>query len=604
MSEHAVVFTSVTLKNFLSFGAKPTTFRLDQPGTTLITGENLDDTSFGKTSNGAGKSTIINGISYALYDKPVSNIGKDNLINNINKKNMEVSIEFTKGEYFYKITRIRKGGNAGRLNTVIVYRKKGSNNFTKEDSVTPDSVGNANKLIKDYIGVDYDLFVRIVVFSATNVPFLELPTSSHYQANQIDIIEELFDLKRLSEKAELLKTEVKQSEQSLVIHQERIKLLEEEQKKYKSQLESAKNRITNWNIQRKEQVDILTEKLKKIADVNIDDQKELHNLLAEYKSTLSTVVRDKKTADLELSKSKKKVKDLTNELTHLQDEKCPYCLQQYKEVNEKINAVSQGIEDNSKLSEKTQLLLDELIADQTILEEEIVTTKNKITVPNIDELIDIKSQSTAFESKLKDLKSSTNPYVEPLEELKSMKPEDIDYTEVNRLSKLIDHQRMLLKLLTKKDSFVRKILVSKNIPFLNNRLQEYLHLLGMTHKVEFTEHMTADITLFGRLLDFGQLSHGQQARVNIALSFAFRDVLQNMHGKINLCLLDEVLDEGLDTVGVQLAARMLKRKARDEKACIYIISHRDEVDSAFDRILNIQMKKGFSSVEGEREVPE
>jgi DNA repair exonuclease SbcCD ATPase subunit len=156
--------------------------------------------------------------------------------------------------------------------------------------------------------------------------------------------------------------------------------------------------------------------------------------------------------------------------------------------------------------------------------------------------------------------------------------------------------KFLLKLLTRKDSFVRRVLLNKTLPFLNQRLQDYLTALGLPHQVQFTHEMTASITEFGRLMDFGNLSNGQRARVNLALSFAFRDVLQSMHQRINICLLDEVLDVGLDSVGVTAAARMIKHKARDEGLSLYIISHRDEIDSAFDRVLTVQKSDGFSRI--------
>ncbi len=111
--------------------------------------------------------------------------------------------------------------------------------------------------------------------------------------------------------------------------------------------------------------------------------------------------------------------------------------------------------------------------------------------------------------------------------------------------------------------------------------------------------MTAKISEFGNEMEFGNLSGGQRARVNLALSFAFRDVLQSMHDHVNVCILDEVLDVGLDTIGVTAAAKMLKRKARDEKLAIYIISHRDEIDSAFDRKIIVQRSGRFSSLKYE-----
>ena len=163
------------------------------------------------------------------------------------------------------------------------------------------------------------------------------------------------------------------------------------------------------------------------------------------------------------------------------------------------------------------------------------------------------------------MKQADNPYLEPLEELENTKIDDVDYSEINKLTKMLEHQRFLLKLLTKKDSFVRKILLNKYLPFLNGRLQEYLTALGLKHIVRFTTDLKAEISQFGRELDFGNLSAGQRARVNLALSFAFRDVLQSLHSQVNICLFDEVLDIGLDTIGVKKAASLLKRKARDEK---------------------------------------
>ena len=118
----------------------------------------------------------------------------------------------------------------------------------------------------------------------------------------------------------------------------------------------------------------------------------------------------------------------------------------------------------------------------------------------------------------------------------------------------------------------------------------------MPHVVEFTHELTAKITHFGREKDFGNLSNGQQARVNLALSLSFRDVLQNLHDHVNFCMFDEVLDVGLDYVGVKAAAEMLKRKAIEEKLCLFIISHKDELSNAFDRSITIELEKGFSYI--------
>lgn len=154
-------------------------------------------------------------------------------------------------------------------------------------------------------------------------------------------------------------------------------------------------------------------------------------------------------------------------------------------------------------------------------------------------------------------------------------------------------------MLTKSDSFVRKALLNRYIPYLNTQLQSYLEELGLPHRIQFTHTLTAEISRFGQSLDFGQLSAGQKARVNFALSLAFKDVLQRLHASINVCMLDEVLDHGLDSVGVQSAAKLVKRKARDEGLSMFIVSHKEEVTGIFDRIMTVQMSQGFSNIKEE-----
>ena len=202
-------------------------------------------------------------------------------------------------------------------------------------------------------------------------------------------------------------------------------------------------------------------------------------------------------------------------------------------------------------------------------------------------------------NEMDNLKTAKNPFIEPLEELQDFELDPIDLETINELTELSTHQKFLWKLLTKKDSFVRKALLNKNIPFLNSRLTHYLKDLGLPHNVEFTHEMTAQISQFGRTMDFGNLSNGQRARVNLALAFAFRDVLENIHGRINVCMLDEFLDVGLDAVGQQAAARMLKRKSRDENISLYIISHIADFESVFDQRIIVQLSKGFSYINEE-----
>ncbi len=582
-------FTTLSMKNFLSYGAVPTVLNLDRPGTTLILGEDLDNTEQGIGANGVGKTVIINALVYALYDRPISNISKDNLVNNINKRNMLVTLDFEKDGKQYHIQRARKT-KAGAAGNWVKLSEGG-------EDITPDNVAHTNVLIEKILGIPFDLFVRIVAVSADHTPFLDLPVrAASHAANQTDIIEELFDLKTLSEKATFLKEEIKDAEQSLKINSVRVETLEKEHARHEKQIESAERRVMAWHDTNTKEIAAIERKLKKVAGVDLDDQQakitELNDLVTTARE-LNTVLDTQETKQ---KKQNKDEKETNAEIKQLENDKCPACKQTIKDAKIKIakakDAIKKLIKERDK-SKSTHSVANE--ASQTIADR-IEVLQSEITVDNIEELIEIKGKVAGFEKELGNKKKANNPFVEPLEELQAIDLDPIEMDKINELTTKINHQKFLLKLLTKKDSFVRKALLNKNIPYLNKRLAHYLNELGLPHTVEFTHEMTASISQFARPLDFGNLSNGQRARVNIALSFAFRDVLQNIHSPVNICMLDEVLDVGLDAIGVQAAARMLKRKARDEKISLYIISHRDEIDSAFDRLMTVQMSKGFSYI--------
>ena len=240
----------------MSYGNNTTVIQLDRSGTTLILGEDLENTNGGIGANGVGKTVIINALAYAVYGKALSNISLDNLVNNINKKNMEVTVTFEKDGTFYHIKRVRKSKSYAAGNYVKYYVKEGSYDFTEEDEATRDSVSNTNKMIEDVIGIPYELFSRIVVFSALHVPFLDLPVRHPTQACQTRIIEELFDLTTLTQKAEALKTLIKENEQRLEIKQAKLSQLEREIERHNQQLENAKQRVIGWEVQNEKQIDI------------------------------------------------------------------------------------------------------------------------------------------------------------------------------------------------------------------------------------------------------------------------------------------------------------------------------------------------------------
>jgi DNA repair exonuclease SbcCD ATPase subunit len=163
MSNTKIKFKTLTMRNFMSYGNNITIFNFETNGTTLIIGEDLDNTSNGKGGNGCGKTTIINALTYCLFDKPISNISKDNLVNNINNKQMIITLDFSKGNDEYRIERARKM-KTGAAGNFVIFKKKGADE--EYIDLSRDNK-NTNTLIEKVLGISYDLFCQIIIFSAT-----------------------------------------------------------------------------------------------------------------------------------------------------------------------------------------------------------------------------------------------------------------------------------------------------------------------------------------------------------------------------------------------------------------------------------------------------
>lgn len=579
-----IKFKSVRFRNFQSYGNEFTTFVFKDSGTVLIVGEDLDNTSDGISSNGTGKSTILNALTYGVYDKPISKVTQDGLVNNINNKQMEVEVEYigNDGEN-YKIHRFRKM-KAGAGGNDVHFYKNGTN-------ITLDSVARTNALIEQTIGMPYDLFVRIIVYSATRTPFLSLKP-----LEQKEVLEELFGTTDISRKAEVLKRHIKEGEHKLEMIQVKHTSQESERIRLANQIETTKQRILDWDVKQSAQISDLKVQIAEIANIDIEEQIELHRLFTKGSTALETHKQEGRMCAQTLAALESKLTKKRQELSHLVNDKCPYCLQSLSDTTTKITNCEKDI---TNIEEGIATLQTDIANNQQIvnkLTDKLTAISSLITIQSLKELTHLRDISLTAHQRLRDLREAKNPFIAQLDDLQQVSLPPIDYTDVNTITNVLHHQRFLLKLLTRKDSFIRKALLQKNLPYLNKKLQEYLKLLKLPHKVTFTKEMEATIHQMGKSLSFGNLSQGQAARVNFALSLAFRDVLQNLHPTINVCMLDEVLDFGLDSIGVIAAAKLVKHKAREDGICIYIISHRDEVSSIFEEKLIVRLHKGFSSI--------
>ena len=161
--------------------------------------------------------------------------------------------------------------------------------------------------------------------------------------------------------------------------------------------------------------------------------------------------------------------------------------------------------------------------------------------------------------------------------------------------KLREHQEFLQKLLTNKDSFIRKRIIDQNLSYLNARLSFYLDKIGLPHTVTFLNDLSVEITELGRELDFDNLSRGERNRLILSLSWSFRDVYESLYDPINLLFIDELIDSGMDASGVESSLAILKKMSREQNKSIWLVSHKDELAGRVNNIMTVTKENGFTS---------
>lgn len=571
-----ITFNSIHLRNFMSFGNAWTEIDLSTYGSTLILGENADAGS----KNGAGKTTIINAVCYALYNNPFDNISLQRLINaSNNSKNtlMEVRLFLTKGDDEYQIYRCR-----GETFNIQVLRNG--------EDITLDSVSGNDKLVEEIIGMSYALFTKIIIFSGTSVPFLLTPVSQ-----QRAQIEELFNITILTEKAVKLKEAIKQTENDIAIQTALNKQQEAAVSLYNKQRKDAQDRITKWDETRVSQLAKLKDQLNLCEGVDMTLEKELHAAVSGCKEALTDVKQHFATTFKDQQNLLKEIIALDRELTHLLEDKCPYCLQGFLDASDKLEEKRELRKQKSQTASSLQTVLNECNNSISANEKSIAELAAMLKFKTLEEAIRAQAAASSAQQKIDDLQAAVNPHIEAYESLSTHTAESVSYDSINALKKLLDHQQFLLKLLVDKNSFIRRKIINRTIPRLNERLIKYTRELGLPHIVKFDDDMSCAVSEYGRELDFGNLSSGEKKRVNFSLSLAFRDILHHLHAKVNCLFVDEI-DASLDDTGVEATFKLIKQKTRDDGLATWIISHRPEAIGRFDRTITVRKENGFSQI--------
>jgi hypothetical protein len=213
-----------------------------------------------------------------------------------------------------------------------------------------------------------------------------------------------------------------------------------------------------------------------------------------------------------------------------------------------------------------------------------------------------RSSMSSVLSQITAKQNEENPYTDQIEEMKEKALEVVTYDLVNELTKFKEHQDFLLKLLTNKDSFIRKKIIDQNLSHLNARLSYYLDKIGLPHTVKFLNDLSVSIEEYGRELDFDNLSRGERNRLILSLSWAFRDVWENLYQPINLLFIDELVDSGMDGSGVENSLAILKKMSREGNRSVWLVSHKDELAGRVSNILTVVKENGFTNYNTDIEI--
>ncbi len=588
---------NITVKNFMSVGNQTQAVDFDKNHLTLVLGENLDlggDDSGSR--NGTGKTTIVNALSYALYGEALTKIKKENLINKTNGKHMLVTVEFDVNGKQFKIERGRK---PNLLKFYVDHVQQGSGEG--DDDAQGDS-RETQKAIEHLLGMSHTMFKHLVCLNTYTEPFLAMRAN-----DQREVIEQLLGITLLSEKAESLKLQAKEVKDSIQVETFKIDSIRTSNDKVQQSIDSLTTKSAAWETKRKQDCEGYTKAITELRSVDIEAEIDKHARLKVYdeqNAKIRGLNKQKATLETAVNQADKAVNKYAKELEQLEQKKCPSCEQELHDHKheEMHNNAQKNLTDAYQYLQKVTADFDAVVKEL----EEIgdINGRPSTYYDTAEEAFNHRNNVESLENALKSKVEESNPYLEQIEELKNTALQEISWDTVNELTTLKDHMEFLHKLLTNKDSFIRKKIIDQNLAYLNKRLSYYLAKSGLPHQVKFLNDLNVEITQLGQDLDFDNLSRGERNRLILSLSWAFRDVWESLYQPINLLFIDELIDAGMDAAGVEASLGILKKMARERNKNIYLISHKDELAGRVNNILRVVKENGFTSYSNDADIVE
>ncbi len=574
---------NLSVRNFMSVGNATQGINFNRQDLTLVLGENLDLGGDG-SRNGTGKTTIINALSYALFGQALSNIRKDNLVNKTNGKAMLVGLDFEVGGRQYRIERGRKP------NVLKFY----VNN--EEQTATDEAQGDSRETqdaIERVIGMSHDMFQHIVGLNTYTPAFLSLKSNE-----QRTIIEQLLGITQLSERADRIKELDRETKESISQEEMRIRAVQEANRRIEEQIESLRKRQTLWLKKRDDDVAQFAQAIVDLEHIDIESELQAHRDLDSYhnkKKIIDDLNKSIKQLSVDDSKLNKQLTQLDKELTEIKAHRCFAC---GTEIHDNSLDTVRAEREKTRAEIASQLLANDHQRQehQTALSDlGELRVAPKVFYDTLEDALNHRNSLESLRRSLESRAAEVDPYGEQISDMQGQALQTVTYDTLNELTRLQEHQDFLLKLLTSKDSFVRKKIIDQNLSYLNQRMTHYLDRIGLPHTVKFQNDLTVSIEELGRELDFDNLSRGERTRLILSMSWAFRDVWESLYQPINLLFIDELMDNGLDTQGVENGLALLKKMSRERHKSIWLVSHKDELAGRVENILKVIKENGFTS---------
>ena len=567
-----IVFKTLKWKNFLSTGNTFTEFNLNGAKTNLIVG-----------ANGAGKSTILDALTFSLFGKPFRKINKPMLINSINGSDLVTEIEFESGKNQFKIVRgIKPGLFEIWQNGVLLDQSSSTTDYQKY-------------LEQNILKMNYKSFTQIVVLgSSTFVPFMRLPVASRRE-----IIEDILDIQIFSIMNLNLKEKIKTSGDELKEKDYEIDLLEEK-------ITMQKNFIVNLELQNKNDIEEKNAKVihltKIVKEVNdkLDHLNQDRNAIGdEIKEFSNATTKLKKLGNLrgkiqqKFSSHRKEHEFFTENTT------CPTCTQHISEdlrdtkVSEILNSIKelkQGMEE----MEAAISLEEERETKFTKLSQKWNSLFNDIQIQQF-QISSYQSQIQDFQKEITNLQNNNANRNEEDSKLSTLQTK-LDEAK-NQLTTIKEEQECLrAAAMLLKDNGIKTRIIKRYLPVMNDLINKYLQ--NMDFYVNFTLDENFEETIKSRYRDsfsYESFSEGEKARIDIALLLTWRAVAKLKNSvDTNLLILDEIFDGSLDTNGSSELGWILKNF--DDNTNVFVISHRENMEDKFDKTWKCEKIKNFSVV--------